>query len=79
MLNKGKVRTIIENGESIVIDLARAKRQTTDTSICISYKHDKKDDMRRGYRWEYTLRIPGGGFIENREEFDFIAPERGYQ
>jgi len=78
-MNKGNAWTALGNGERIVIDLARGRRRETDTSIYISYQCEKDKDQERNYDWEYTLRIPGGGFIEKQENFDFIAPEDGYQ
>ena len=79
MINKGNEWIALGNGERIVIDLARGRRRETDTSIYISYQCEKDKDQERNYDWEYTLRIPGGGFIEKQENFDFIAPEDGYQ
>ena len=80
MVNKGKSsRTRLSSGECIVIDLAKGVRGESDTSVSVSYESDKVPELREGYDWEYTLRIPGGGFIEKQENFDFIAPEKGYK
>lgn len=77
LIGKGKARIPIYE-EECAINLANGKSETTDTSIYISYRSDKKDKADKEYTWEYTLRIPGGGFVAKQEDFDFIAPEDGY-
>lgn len=79
MINQGESWTRLDKGESIVINLAKGRRGESDTSVSVSYESDKVPEQREGYDWEYTLRIPGGGFAEKKEWFDFIAPEDGYQ
>ena len=79
MINQGESWTRLDKGESIVINLAKGVRGESDTSVSVSYESDKSPEQREGYDWEYTLRIPGGGFIEKQENFDFIAPEKGYK
>ena len=79
MINQGESWTRLDKGESIVINLAKGVRGESDTSVSVSYESDKSPEQREGYDWEYTLRIPGGGFIEKQKSFDFIAPEEGYK
>ena len=79
MINQGESWTRLDKGESIVINLAKGRRGESDTSVSVSYESDKAPEQREGYDWEYTLRIPGGGFIEKQKSFDFIAPEEGYK
>ena len=65
--------------EPYAINLANGEAQESSTSLYISYKTDRQKGERRGFSWEYTLRIPDGGFIERSDDFDFIAPEGGYK
>ena len=79
MINQGESWARLDKGEGIVISLAKGVRGESDTSVSVSYESDKSPEQREGYDWEYTLRIPGGGFIEKQKSFDFIAPEEGYK
>lgn len=64
--------------DGLTINLANGKVGESDTSIYIFRQNDRKPGEHAGYSWGYTLRIPGGGFVENPDRFSFIAPENGY-
>jgi hypothetical protein len=52
------------------------KRPTADGEMEISqFKPAWKDAT----NWSFTMSIPGGGLVEQHDEFPFAAPERGYQ
>ena len=78
VIAKGK-RWIQIPEEPYAINLANGEAEESPTSLYISYKTDRQEGERRGFSWEYTLRIPDGGFIERNDDFDFIAPEGGYK
>ena len=78
MVNKGSPLTKISDGECIAIDVAHGKIKETKTSIYISYKCNNSNRHGGNSDWEFKLHIPGGGFVEKQKDFDFIAPEDGY-
>jgi len=38
---------------------------------------EKPDDQI--YDWSFRVTVPGGGLLLSTNEFDFLAPERGYE
>ena len=38
-----------------------------------------REKQERASQWSFRMSIPGGGFIEENDEFPFEAPESGYQ
>lgn len=37
------------------------------------------DSNKRPFDWRYELSVPGGGLVERKGQFDFEAPDQGYQ
>lgn len=76
-----------EDGTPIFIDLsAGTKRdQQSDRTIKVeAWIHNENITLEKKnffdqYDWKYVISVPGGGLIPRKGEYDFIAPEQGYQ
>jgi hypothetical protein len=66
---------IPRDGRPLNFDLATGKAGRGDLQIQTWIG----DSNQRRFDWSYRLSIPGGGLIERTGQFDFEAPEEGYQ
>jgi len=72
-----------KNGETRNVSLVTCElvgNEKTAVAIQIqSLANDQSKNERREFNWSLTLSVPNGGLIERNDEFDFEAPEFGYQ
>jgi hypothetical protein len=40
---------------------------------------DENESLHKKIDWRFEMRIPGGGFCERLNQYDFLAPEQEYQ
>jgi hypothetical protein len=62
-------------GQAVRVNLATGRTGQGDIELSSAVG----DITQRPFDWHYRLRVPGGGLIEREGQFDFIAPEDGYQ
>lgn len=43
------------------------------------WANDQKKNQRRHFDWRFRIAVPGGGLVERNGQFDFEAPEDGYE
>jgi hypothetical protein len=55
------------------------KRVSPNGELRISQIKPSRENLSQVEEWSFDLEIPSGGFIENTEEFPFIAPQGDYQ
>lgn len=80
---------IPRDGTSVKIDLVEGKPSRRSESVSIEEASiivrawspiEKRgpNNQKKPYAWKFEISAPNGGFIERRDQFDFIAPEMGY-
>lgn len=63
------------SGQAAVINLATGRSMGPGLHIS-----SKVGEMKNGrFDWHYELSVPGGGLVEREGQFDFEAPESGYE
>ncbi len=62
----------------IEVDFFQQKTGDSGQMQVAEIKPDFKS-WKQATNWSFQLNIPGGGFIEENDEFPFMAPEDGYQ
>ncbi len=77
-----------ENGMQLKVD-ARIPKDSTPVKIDFFQKRPSssgqleisqiKPPFQTATNWSFSLSIPDGGLVENQDEFQFAAPESGYQ
>jgi len=69
------------DGTPIGIDLTSGSSTSINQAdIKFEYWGDKSiQDQRGNHDWRFRITVPGGGLTERSGEFDFEAPESGYQ
>jgi len=79
MIHGLKLFGLRTDGTLCYVDLVEGKaKPNPPVDLILQCKRSQTDDQKR-FDWEFTLAAPGGGLIESTNEFDFIAPEDGYQ
>lgn len=71
---------ISRNGAPKYVDLATGNSGTkNDSSLKVeAWTNDSRKDERGRYDWRVRLSIEGGGLIERKDRYAFVAPELGY-
>jgi len=71
---------IARNGVPVGFDLESGKKVSADNGdIKVeAWTSDQQKDEQGHYNWRCKITVPGGGLIEREEQFDFEAPENGY-
>lgn len=64
-----------KNNNPVQVDLLQ-KRAGATGQLEIS---QNKPPWQGATNWAFRMSIPDGGLVENRDEFQFAAPESGYQ
>jgi hypothetical protein len=64
-----------KDGSPVLVDLLQ-KQSSQSGQLKIS---QNKPPMQGATNWSFRLSIPDGGLVENHDEFQFQAPESGYQ
>jgi hypothetical protein len=67
------------DGTPLKLDLVSGKISTSGQMEAQAWKPWPPRPMEPPYEWKIVLTIPGGGFVETREDFAFEAPETGYE
>ena len=82
LVRSQKVIKIPRDGTPVEIDLMTGKKASPGRGTlvvqCWTQDQDQPINGERFYDWKCRISVPGGGLIERREEFDFIAPVEGY-
>jgi hypothetical protein len=71
----GRQFDVPATGQPTSIDLATGR--TNNGALQVASWLGEATQQR--FDWRYQLRIPGGGLIERKGQFDFEAPENGYE
>jgi hypothetical protein len=67
------------DGTLSYVDLIEAKNKLTPQGdLTVRCVRSERNAEKR-FDWTFTLGVPEGGLIESTNEFDFVAPESGYQ
>jgi hypothetical protein len=66
---------IPSDGQPLNVDLATGRTGTGNLRVQTWIENNSQ----RRFDWHYELSVPGGGLIERPGQFDFEAPEDGYQ
>jgi hypothetical protein len=71
-------------GVSVPLDGAPAEldmleRNAGQGPLTISQTKPPYESWKQASEWAFRMEIPGGGFLETRDEFPFEAPANGYQ
>lgn len=69
---------IPRDGTPIEVDFFQQKTGDSGQMQVVEIKPDFKN-WKQATNWSFQLNIPGGGFIEESDEFPFMAPENGYE
>ncbi|MBX7157164.1 MAG: carboxypeptidase-like regulatory domain-containing protein [Verrucomicrobiae bacterium] len=83
LLESGLNKDLPTNGTPVEINLRNIKGIVKDSPDLIiqcwinGSIYDSNGNF--GFPWKARLTMPGGGLIERKNEFDFVAPETGYQ
>jgi hypothetical protein len=67
------------DGTAAKLDLERGKISPTGELVIQTWKPWPPRPLSPPYEWKVTFVLPGGGFVETREDFAFEAPESGYE
>jgi hypothetical protein len=68
------------DGTPVELDLLRGvETSPTDGQLKLELWRDLSDKNAKIFDWKLQLSAPSGGLIETDEEFDFEAPQSGYQ
>jgi hypothetical protein len=67
------------DGSSTKVELKTGKTGPNGELEVQAWKPWPPRPMDPPYEWKIVLAIPGGGFVETREDFAFKAPETGYE
>ncbi len=73
---------ISPNGASVPVDLATGRITSGSQSIAVEAwisPRPQNPNSNQPYDWRCRVSVPGGGLIERKGNFDFEAPESGYQ
>jgi Carboxypeptidase regulatory-like domain len=73
---------ISSNGVSVPVDLATGRTASSNQSIAVEAWIDPRPqdpNSNQPYDWRCRVSVPGGGLIERKGDFNFEAPESGYQ
>jgi hypothetical protein len=65
------------DGTPVTIDMLNRK-VGREGQIVMSQKKPTYANWKQAKEWSFRLEIPDGGFVEQKEEFPFEAPEAGY-
>ena len=67
------------DGSLSYVDLTAAKNgRTPPGDLTVQCTRSEPNDEKK-FDWTFTVGVPDGGLIESTNEFDFVAPETGYQ
>lgn len=69
---------IPRDGASIAVDLLQKKVSDSGQIQFAEMKPEFKD-WKQATNWSFRMEIPAGGFVGENDEFQFAAPEEGYQ
>jgi hypothetical protein len=67
------------DGSPLKLDLLSGRISDSGQVQVQAWKPWPPRPMEPAYEWKVVLAIPGGGFVETREDFAFAAPETGYE
>jgi hypothetical protein len=76
----GRVVQLRRDGTPLDIDLARCEIGAPGTGqLRLEFNGTQIEKTTRKFDWDLRLSVLGGGLVESEEEFNFEAPETGYQ
>ena len=67
------------DGTPVIVDLLERKSGGQSGQLIISKTKPPYDKWKEATEWSVPMEILDGGFVEERDEFPFEAPESGYQ
>jgi hypothetical protein len=67
------------DGTLSYVDLTTAKAALTPPGDLTVQCVRSESNAEKKFDWTFTVGVPDGGLIESTNEFDFVAPEGGYQ
>lgn len=72
---------ILRDGTSVEINLANGRVVPAGNGDLRveAWTDDQASGKMRGYQWRCRVTVPGGGLVERKGQFDFEAPEDGYE
>lgn len=77
--SSGGIR-VPKNGIPVDVSLHEGKvmsGEQGDIQVAV-WTQDQQKDAQRRYPWKCRISVPGGGLVERKGNFDFIAPAEGY-
>lgn len=78
--SSGGIR-VPKNGEPVEVSLTKGMVVPAgqgDIQVEVWTQDQQKDEQRR-YHWQCRISVPGGGLVERKDNFDFMAPVEGYK
>lgn len=76
---RGGVDVPVNSGDAIVDFYGQEDKQVVGTLQIEAAGDTPKNYSRTPYDWSVRLTVPGGGLVEFTNQFDFVAPDSGYQ
>lgn len=76
---RGGADVPVNTGQATVNFSGEQDRQVIGTLQIQAWGDTPKNWSQTPYDWSVQLTVPNGGFIESTNQFDFMAPDTGYQ
>lgn len=74
-----KIVQFQHDGTPVKLDLLRGKEVASGGQLRLQFWRAPIEKTTRVFNWRCHLSVVGGGFLETEEEFNFMAPEDGYE
>jgi hypothetical protein len=70
---------LLKNGTAVGVDLATGQTSLQGDIQIEAWTNDQAKNDRGRYDWKCRISVPGGGLVEQTEQFAFEAPVDGYR
>lgn len=74
--------TVPKNGSPVRVGLGTGSKSTSDQAAiqveAWTNNQGLEPNVKQPYDWHLRVTVPGGGLVERKDQFEFLAPEDGY-